>query len=53
MERRLDGRDYLTGDYSIADIACFPWIRIHKMANQSLDDLPQVSRWYATVPAPQ
>jgi GST-like protein len=51
MERRLDGRDYLTGDYSIADIACFPWIRIHKMANQSLDDLPQVSRWYATIRA--
>lgn len=27
MERRLDGREYLAGDYTIADIACFPWIR--------------------------
>ena len=51
MERRLVGRDYLAGDYSIADIACFPWVRIHKMANQSLDDLPLVSRWYAAVRA--
>ena len=41
MERQLDERDYLAGDYSIADIACFPWVRIHKMANQSLDDLPR------------
>lgn len=51
MERQLDGRDFLAGDYSIADIACFPWIRIHKMANQSLDDLPRVTRWYAAIRA--
>jgi GSH-dependent disulfide-bond oxidoreductase len=51
MERQLEGRDYLAGDYSIADIACFPWVRIHKMANQSLDDLPHVSRWYAAIRA--
>ena len=51
MERQLNGRDYLAGDYSIADIACFPWVRIHKMANQSLDDLPEVSRWYAAIRA--
>jgi GSH-dependent disulfide-bond oxidoreductase len=51
MERRLDGRDYLAGDYSIADIACFAWVRIHKMANQTLDDLPRLSRWYAAIRA--
>ena len=33
----------------IADIACFPWVRIHKMANQSLDDLPLVTRWYTAI----
>ncbi len=49
MEKRLGVRDFLAGDYSIADIACFPWVRIHKMANQSLDDLPRVSRWYSTI----
>lgn len=51
MEQRLDGRDHLAGDYSIADIACFPWLRIHKMANQSLEDLPRVSRWYGAIRA--
>ncbi|MGY8666026.1 glutathione S-transferase N-terminal domain-containing protein [Bradyrhizobium sp. UFLA05-109] len=49
MEQRLDGRNYLAGEYSIADIACFPWVRIHKMANQSLDDLPKVARWYSAI----
>jgi AraC-like DNA-binding protein len=49
MEQRLNGHDYLVGDYSIADIACFPWVRIHKMANQSLVDLPRVSHWYSII----
>ncbi|WFU82478.1 glutathione S-transferase N-terminal domain-containing protein [Bradyrhizobium sp. CIAT3101] len=49
MEKRLEGRDFLVDEYSIADIACFAWVRIHKMANQSLDDLPQISRWYSTI----
>lgn len=49
MERRLDGRDYLAGDHFIADIASFPWVRIHKMPNQSLDDLPLVTRWYTAI----
>jgi glutathione S-transferase len=49
MERQFDGRDHLAGDYRIADIACFPWVRIHKMANQCLDDLPRVSRRYAAI----
>jgi hypothetical protein len=30
------------GEYSIADIACFPWIRVHKMANLSLEGKPNV-----------
>lgn len=51
MEHRLDFRNYLCDDYSIADIACFPWIRIHKMANQSLDDFPNISRWYGAIRA--
>ena len=49
--RNPDGREYLVGDYSIADIACFAWVRIHKMANQTLEDLPNVSRWYAEIRA--
>lgn len=35
--------------YSIADIAIFPWIRTHKAQNVSLDDFPNVRRWYNTL----
>jgi GST-like protein len=42
---------YLAGDYSIADIACFPWTMTHKAQGFTLDDYPNVRRWYAEVRA--
>ena len=39
------------GDYSIADIACFPWTMTHKAQGFTLDDYPNVKRWYAEVRA--
>lgn len=45
LEKRLEGRDYLCDDYSIADISCFPWINIHNWAGVSLDGLPNLSAW--------
>jgi GST-like protein len=42
---------FIAGDYSIADIACFPWIMTHKRQGLTLDDFPQVKRWFATVRA--
>ncbi len=51
MERRLAGRDWLVGDYSVADIACFPWVRVHKMAGATLDDCPNLQRWYGAIRA--
>ena len=38
-------------DYSIADIACFPWTMTHKAQGFTLDDYPNVKRWYAEVRA--
>ena len=38
------------GDYSIADIACFPWTMTHKAQGFTLDDYPNVKRWYAGRP---
>ena len=38
-------REYLAGDYSIADIATWPWVRIHFWADVSIDDLPHLTRW--------
>ena len=38
---------YVAGaDYSIADMAIFPWVRTHKAQQVALDDFPQVQRWY-------
>jgi GST-like protein len=45
MDRRLADRDYLAGDYSIADIATYPWIKINWFHNIEIDDYPNVKRW--------
>ncbi len=39
------------GEYTIADIACFPWTMTHKAQGFTLDDYPNVKRWYADVRA--
>jgi GST-like protein len=41
----------VAGDYSIADIACFPWTMTHKAQGFTLDDYPNIRRWYAQVRA--
>jgi GST-like protein len=43
---------YVAGDdYTIADIACFPWTMTHKAQGFTLDDYPNARRWYAEVRA--
>ncbi|BEP96599.1 glutathione S-transferase N-terminal domain-containing protein [Acidovorax sp. A79] len=49
LDERLEGREYIGGAYSLADIACFPWVRIHKMTGVALDDFPRVQAWYGRV----
>ena len=51
LERRLAGRDYLVGDYSIADIASFTWVRTHEWSGVSLDGLDHVRRWLERIEA--
>ena len=45
LERRLEEREYIVGEYSIVDMACWPWVLIAKPLGQSLAELPNVSRW--------
>jgi len=45
LERRLSGRDYILDDYSIADMASWPWVLIAKPLGQPLDEFPKVARW--------
>ena len=52
LDRQLGNTGaYVAGDYSIADIACFPWTMTHKAQGFTLDDYPNVKRWYAEVRA--
>ena len=51
LDAHLEGREYIAGDYSIADIACFPWIMTHKAQGLTLDEFPNVKRWYALLRA--
>jgi GST-like protein len=50
LNRRLDGRKYICGEnYTIADIACYPWIASYGNQGQKLEDFPHLQRWYATI----
>jgi GSH-dependent disulfide-bond oxidoreductase len=40
-----DGRDYIAGDYSIADMACYPWVVPHERQRQKLEDHPFLAAW--------
>lgn len=46
MEQRLGPRDFLADEYSIADIACLPWIYRHERQGQQLPDFPALHDWY-------
>ena len=50
LNRQLDGREYLCGEYSIADIALYPWSAVlEDMAEVSLDDYPHLKNWAAII----
>lgn len=51
MNRRLADREFLAGDYSIADIACYPWIVPWERQGQKLGDFPNLQRWFETIKA--
>jgi GST-like protein len=46
MDRRLADREYLAGDYSIADITSWPWVRSHERLGQPLDEFENLKRWF-------
>ncbi len=45
LERRLEGRAFILDEYSIADMASWPWVLIARPLGQALDEFPNVSRW--------
>ena len=51
LDRQLQGRDHIYGDYSIADMACYPWTLPHERQGIDLADYPNVRRWQAAIRA--
>jgi GST-like protein len=49
LEHRLEDRPFILGDYSIADMMCWPWVLIAKPLGQSLEAFPNVMRWRQAV----
>lgn len=51
LNKQLAGRDYIAGDYSIADMACYPWIVPHERQQQKLEDFPHLKDWFERMAA--
>jgi GST-like protein len=51
LNKRLADREFVAGDYSIADMACYPWTVSHERQSQNLDDFPHLKRWFNTIAA--
>jgi GSH-dependent disulfide-bond oxidoreductase len=49
LNKRLTDREFLAGAYSIADIACYPWIVPHERQGQKLEDFPHLKRWFQAI----
>jgi GSH-dependent disulfide-bond oxidoreductase len=51
LDRRLADRAFVAGDYSIADMASYPWIVLYERQSQNIEDFPHVKRWIEAIKA--
>ena len=51
LNKRLADREFVAGDYSIADMAAYPWIVPYERQGQNLDDFPHLKRWFHVIKA--
>jgi GST-like protein len=51
LDKRLADRAFLAGDYSIADMASYPWIVPHERQGQKIEEFPHLQRWFETIRA--
>jgi GST-like protein len=46
LDKQLQGREFIVGEYSIADMACYPWIVLYERQQQDLNNFPNLKRWF-------
>ncbi|MBD2456021.1 glutathione S-transferase N-terminal domain-containing protein [Nostoc sp. FACHB-87] len=51
LNKQLADREFIAGEYSIADIAAYPWIVPYERQSQKLEDFPNIKRWFETIKA--
>ena len=51
LNKRLADREFIAGAYSIADMACYPWIVPYERQQQDINQFPHLKRWFETVAA--
>jgi GST-like protein len=51
LDNRLADREFIAGDYSVADMACYPWIVPYERQGQKMEDYPNLGRWFQRVRA--
>jgi GST-like protein len=51
LNKRLAGREFIAGTYSIADMAAYPWVVPHEAQDQVLSNFPHLKRWFETIEA--
>jgi GST-like protein len=51
LNKKLAGRDFIAGEYSIADMACYPWIVPYERQGQKLEEFANLKRWFEAIKA--
>ncbi len=46
LDKQLEKNEYVAGNYSIADMAIYPWIVPHEMQKQNLENFPHIKKWF-------
>lgn len=51
LNKQLSDREFIAKEYSIADMACYPWVVSHERQSQDLNDFPHLKRWFEAIAA--
>ena len=49
LEKHLTGRDFLVEEYSIADMAIYPWVALYEWQSQNINNFPEIKRWLLNI----